>query len=141
MLNLDALSQLKSLKQEIHSSIPRHEGRVRATGGRYGFVNTDDNEQFFLSPDEMDKVLSGDIIAFKVEETKDGKSQAIIEKLISSVQDEFIGQYIVKGKGHFISPDHPTFNRWVFVPPAQRSGAKDGDLVACKISQHPYPHG
>ena len=78
MLNLDALSQLKSLKQEIHSSIPRHEGRVRATGGRYGFVNTDDNEQFFLSPDEMDKVLSGDIIAFKVEETKDGKSQAII---------------------------------------------------------------
>ena len=34
MLNLDALSQLKSLKQEIHSSIPRHEGRVRATGGR-----------------------------------------------------------------------------------------------------------
>ena len=141
MLNLDALSQLKSLKQEIHASVPRHEGRVRATGGRYGFVNTDDNEQFFLSPDEMDKVLSGDIIAFKVEETKDGKSQAIIEKLISSVQDEFIGQYIVKGKGHFISPDHPTFNRWVFVPPAQRSGAKDGDLVACKISQHPYPHG
>ena len=46
MLNLDALSQLKSLKQDIHSSIPRHEGKVRATGGRYGFVNTDDNQQF-----------------------------------------------------------------------------------------------
>lgn len=141
MLNLDALSQLKSLKQEIHASIPRHEGKVRATGGRYGFVNTDDNEQFFLSPDEMDKVLSGDVVAFKVEESKEGKSQAIIERLISSVQDEFVGQYIVKGKGHFISPDHPTFSRWVFVPPAQRNGAKDGDLVNCKISQHPYPHG
>jgi exoribonuclease-2/ribonuclease R len=89
----------------------------------------------------MDKVLSGDVIAFKVEETKEGKSQAIIEKLISSTQDEFVGQYIVKGKGHFISPDHPTFNRWVFVPPAQRNGAKDGDLVGCKISQHPYPNG
>lgn len=141
MLNLDALSQLKSLKKDIHASIPRHEGKVRATGGRYGFVNTEDNQQFFLSPDEMDKVLAGDVIAFKVEETKEGKSQAIIEKLISTSQDEFVGQYIVKGKGHFVSPDHPTFNRWVFVPPAQRSGAKDGDLVACKISQHPYPHG
>lgn len=141
MLNLDALSQLKSLKKEIHASIPRHEGKVRATGGRYGFVNTDDNQQFFLSPDEMDKVLAGDVIAFKVEETKEGKTQAIIEKLISTSQDEFVGQYIVKGKGHFVSPDHPTFNRWVFVPPAQRNGAKDGDLVACKISQHPYPHG
>ncbi len=141
MLNLNALSQLKSLKQDIHASIPRHEGKVRATGGRYGFVNTDDNQQFFLSPDEMDKVLSGDVIAFKVEETKDGKKQAIIESLISSAQDEFVGQYIVKGKGHFISPDHPSFNRWVFVPPAQRKGAKDGDMVGCKISQHPYPHG
>ncbi len=141
MLNFDALSQLKSLKQEIHSSIPRHEGKVRATGGRYGFVNTDDNQQFFLNPDEMDKVLSGDVIAFKVEETKEGKSQAIIEKLISTAQDEFVGQYIVKGKGHFISPEHPTFNRWVFVPPAQRKGAKDGDLVGCKITQHPYPQG
>ena len=141
MLNFDALSQLKSLKQEIHESVPRHEGKVRATGGRYGFVNTDDNQQFFLNPDEMDKVLAGDVIAFRVEETKEGKSQALIEKLISSAQDQFVGQYIVKGKGHFISPDHPTFNRWVFVPPAQRKGAKDGDLVACKISQHPYPHG
>lgn len=141
MLNLDALSQLKSLKQDIHASIPRHEGKVRATGGRYGFVNTDDNQQFFLNPDEMDKVLAGDVIAFKVEETKEGKKQAIIERLISSAQDEFVGQYIVKGKGHFISPDHPGFNRWVFVPPAQRNGAKDGDLVGCKISQHPYPHG
>ena len=141
MLNLDALSQLKSLKQDIHDSIPRHEGKVRATGGRYGFVNTDDNQQFFINPDEMDKVLAGDVIAFKVEETKDGKKQAIIEKLISSAQDEFVGQYIVKGKGHFISPNHPSFNRWVFVPPAQRKGAKDGDLVGCKISQHPYPHG
>ena len=141
MLNLDALSQLKSLKQDIHDSIPRHEGKVRATGGRYGFVNTDDNQQFFINPDEMDKVLAGDVIAFKVEETKDGKKQAIIEKLISSAQDEFVGQYIVKGKGHFISPNHPSFNRWVFVPPAQRKGAKDGDLVGCKISKHPYPHG
>lgn len=141
MLNLDALSQLKSLKKEINDSIPRHEGKVRATSGRYGFVNTDDNQQFFLNPDEMDKVLSGDIIAFRVEETKEGKTQAIIEKLISSVQDEFVGQYIVKGKGHFISPDHPTFSRWVFVPPAQRKGAKNGDLVLSKISQHPYPHG
>lgn len=141
MLNLDALSQLKSLKQNLHDSIPRYEGKVRATSGRYGFVNTDDNQQFFLAPDEMDKVLSADVIAFKVEETKDGKSQAVIEKLISTEQDEFVGQYIIKGKGHFISPDHQTFKRWVFVPPAQRNNAKHGDLVRCKISQHPYPHG
>ena len=141
MLNSDALSQLKSLKKDIYDSVPRHEGKVRATSGRYGFVNTDDKQQFFLSPDEMDKVLSQDCIAFRVEEAKDGKKQAIIEKLLSTEQDTFIGQYQVKGKGHFVAPDHPTFSRWVFIPPAKRQGAKHGDLVRCQISKHPYPHG
>lgn len=126
MLNQDALAQLKSLKKDIHDSIPRHEGKVRGTSGRFGFVNTDDNQQFFLSPDEMEKVLPGDIINFRVEDTKDGKKQAIVEKLVSSEQDGFVGQYIIKGKGHFVSPDHPSLNRWIFIPPAKRQNAKDG---------------
>lgn len=141
MLDQSALSQLKSLKKDIHDRTPRHEGKVRGTGGRYGFVNTDDNLQFFLSPDEMEKILPGDRIAFRVEETKEGKKQAIVEKLLSSEQDAFVGQYIVKGKGHFIVPDHPTLNRWVFVPPAKRKSAADGQFVAGKIHKHPYPHG
>jgi exoribonuclease-2/ribonuclease R len=141
MLNQDALAQLKSLKKDIHDSIPRHEGKVRGTSGRFGFVNTEDNQQFFLSPDEMDKVLPGDTIKFRVEDTKDGKKQAIVEKLVSSEQDFFVGQYLIKGKGHFVSPDHPSLNRWIFIPPAKRQNAKDGQLVACKVSKHPYPHG
>lgn len=141
MLNQDALKQLKTLKKDIYDAVPRHEGKVRGTNGRFGFVNTEDGQQFFLSPDEMEKVLPGDVIKFRVEDTKDGKKQAITEKLVSTEQDTFVGQYLVKGKGHFVSPDHPTLNRWVFIPPAQRKGAKDGQLVSCRIFKHPYPHG
>lgn len=141
MLDKNALSQLKTLKQEIHDSIPRHTGIARATSGRYGFVNTEDKLQFFLSPDEMDKVFPGDTIAFRVETTGEGKQQAIIEKLISSPSDSFYGTYIIRGKGHFIEPDDALLNRWVFVPPAKRRNAKEGDLVRAHISQHPYPGG
>ena len=64
MLDKNALAQLKTLKKEIHDSTPRFSGRVRATGGRFGFVNTDDGKQFFIAPDEMEKLLPGDEIDF-----------------------------------------------------------------------------
>jgi len=141
MLDKSALSQLKTLKQEIHASIPRFEGKVRSTAGRFGFVVTDDNQQYYLSPEEMDKVLPGDRVAFRVEQVDEKKSQALIETLVSTEMDEFCGVYLVKGKGHFIQPDHPALNRWIFVPPKLRKGAEDGMLVSGKLSQHPYPSG
>lgn len=141
MLDNNAMSQLKSLKQEIQKSIPRDEGRVRATSGRFGFVVTDKNQQFYLSPDEMEKVLPGDRVAFRVEPAGDKKEQAFVEKLIESEISEFCGRYIIKGKGHFIEADHPAVNRWLFVPPKLRNQAKDGQLVKGHLTQHPYPHG
>lgn len=141
MLDKNALSQLQSLKKEIHNSTPRHEGRVRATGGRFGFVNTDDGQQFFIAPDEMEKLLPGDSIQFRVEPAGEGKEQAIAEKLLSSEQGVFFGRYIVRGKGHFIEPDHATLNRWIFVPPGGRLNAEEGDLVQAHISKHPFPSG
>ncbi|MAD43436.1 MAG: hypothetical protein CMI02_16885 [Oceanospirillaceae bacterium] len=141
MLDKNALSQLKTLKKEIHDSTPRYQGRVRTTGGRFGFVNTDDGKQFFIAPDEMEKLLPGDVIEFRVEPAGEGKEQAFTEKLVSTELNEFFGRYIIRGKGHFIEPDHNTLNRWIFVPPAARNQAEEGDFVAAHITKHPYPAG
>lgn len=141
MLDINALSQLKSLKQNIRDSVPHFTGRVRASRGRYGFVNTDEGTSYFLTPDEMDKVLPGDTIEFRVEPTPEGKEQAIVEKLLETEINEFYGTYIIRGKGHFIDPDHPTLKRWVFIPPKLRQGASDGDLVKGHISLHPMAKG
>ena len=141
MLDKNALSQLQSLKQEIQNSIPRFEGKVRASGGRFGFVVTDDNQQFYLSADEMEKVLPGDRVAVRIETNADDKQQAIIEQLISSDLKEFCGSYLIKGKGHFVQPDHPALNRWIFIPPKARLQCKEGDLVRARLTQHPWPEG
>lgn len=141
MLDKNALSQLQSLKQEIQASIPRYEGRVRATGGRFGFVVTDDNQQFYLSAEEMEKVLPGDRIAVRIETSTDDKQQAIIESLIETTLNDFCGTYVIRGKGHFVEADHPALNRWIFVPPKQRQQCQEGSLVKAHLSQHPYPHG
>ncbi|WP_300425479.1 VacB/RNase II family 3'-5' exoribonuclease [uncultured Thalassolituus sp.] len=141
MLDINALSQLKQLKQEIHENTPRFDGRVRGSSGRFGFAVTEEGQSYFLSPDEMEKVLPGDEISFRVEPAGDDKEQALVEKLIRSEISDFCGRYIVRGKGHFIEPDHDQFNRWIFVPPNARMNAKDGDYVAATMSRHPYPSG
>ncbi|MEK9766844.1 MAG: exoribonuclease R, partial [Thalassolituus sp.] len=125
MLDINALSQLKQLKQEIHDSTPRFSGPVRGSSGRFGFVSNSEGASFFLSPDEMEKVLPGDEIEFRVEPAGEGKEQAFVEKLINSQLKQFCGRYIIRGKGHFIEPDHDAFNRWIFVPPKDRKNAED----------------
>ena len=32
-------------------------------------------------------------------------------------------------------------SRWIFIPPGKRKDSKDGDLIRCEITQHPYPQG
>ncbi len=140
MLDINALSKLQSLKQEIRSNTQRFTGKVRASSGRYGFVSSDEGKSYFLSPEEMEKVLPDDVVDFRVESQSDGKEQAFVEKVLSSSLHSFWGTYLVRGKGHFIESD-PSISRWIFVPPQKRLNAQDGDLVKASICKHPFSDG
>ncbi len=149
MFNNDSLQQLKQLKNDIRESQDIAQGIVRGTSGKFGFVNLDDGREVFLAPDVMQRVIPGDRVEVTVTtsggEKKDGNKTKIkltgkLEKLISSELKEFVGRYLVKGKGHFVEPDVAQFSRWTFVPPKNRGKAKDGDLVRCVMGRHPYHH-
>lgn len=141
MLNNDTLSQLKQLKQQIEKSKEFAEGIVKSTQRRFGFVVLDDGREIFLSPELMEQVFPGDQVRIEILTDKKGKLSADLIKVRNSPLNQFTGRYVVKGKGHFVSPDLPRFNRWIFVPPQARNGAKDGDYVFAKIARHAYPHG
>jgi VacB/RNase II family 3'-5' exoribonuclease len=143
MLDLNTLSQLKDLKKQIQDSIPRGTGIVKGTHKRFGFVIADsDSQQYLLPQTEMDKVLPGDHIQYILEkgEKDDEKPIAKIEKLLKSELSRFIGSIVSKKEQMYVVPDHQQFNRWIFIPPKFRKNLKEGDLVAAKISQHPYQH-
>jgi len=138
MLKSDALNQLAQLKESIRSTKEFAQGRVRGTSGRFGFVILDDEREAFLPPNAMQRVFPGDRIEVSLAENKDGKLEAELEKLISTELKTFVGQYVVRGQGHFVQPDIPQFNRWIFLPPKNRGKAKNGDYLCCKISRHPF---
>ena len=139
MLNNDALSKLEKLKQEIEDQKEYAEGVVKGTQNKFGFVILDDRREIYLPPEEMDKVFPDDRIKVQIFTDKKKKTRAQIEQILNSPLKTFCGRYQVKGKGHFVSPDLPRMSRWIFIPPAARKGAKNGDYIRCQISRHPYP--
>lgn len=152
MLNKDSLDQLRALKQQISQDKQVQQEqlearRVRATGtvrgsqGRYGFVVQDDGRELYLPPEQMLRVFPDDRVQVEVITGDDGKTSAVVEKLLASPLKEFTGQYLVRDNAHFVEPDLPRLSRWLFVPPKQRGAAAHGDLVRARINRHPLADG
>ena len=141
MLNADALNQLRQLKTDIEESKVVFPGKVKATNGRFGFVTLDDGRDVFLPPEEMQKVLPGDRVNITEQEVDKGKTQGVVDELLESPLSTFVGRYLVKGKGHFVVPETPGINRWIFIPPKERMNAEPDDYLYCCIHKHPIKDG
>ncbi|MDX1756954.1 MAG: VacB/RNase II family 3'-5' exoribonuclease [Marinobacter sp.] len=141
MLNADALSQLRQLKSDIKDNKVVFAGTVKATNGRFGFVALDEGRDLFLPPEEMQKVLPGDRIHVTEHTDDQGKSQGVVDELLESPLTTFVGRYLVKGKGHFVVPETPGINRWIFIPPKHRQKAEPDDFIYCRIHKHPFKDG
>lgn len=141
MLNLDALNQLRQLKTAIQATREVFAGTVKATSGRFGFVALDDGRDIYLPQEQMQRVLPGDRVEVTLEDNAEGKTFAVIDRLLSSTLSTFVGKYLVRGNGHFVAPDINGLNRWIFLPPRQRNQAQEGDWLHCRLTQHPIKDG
>ncbi|MDO6441618.1 ribonuclease R family protein [Marinobacter sp. 2_MG-2023] len=141
MFNADALNQLRQLKSDIEQSKVVFPGTVKATNGRFGFVALDEGRDVFLPPEEMQKVLPGDRVNVTEQEVDKGKIQGVVDELLESRLSTFVGRYLVKGKGHFVVPETPGINRWIFIPPKERMNAQPDDYLYCCIHKHPFHDG
>ncbi|MAO13278.1 ribonuclease R family protein [Marinobacter sp.] len=141
MLNADALNQLRQLKTDIKQNKVVFPGTVKPTNGRFGFVALDEGRDVFLPPEEMQKVLPGDRVNVTEQEVEKGKTQGVVDELLESHLTTFVGRYLIKGKGHFVAPETPGINRWIFIPPKERMGAEPDDFIYCQIHRHPFKDG
>ncbi|WP_347332485.1 VacB/RNase II family 3'-5' exoribonuclease [Marinimicrobium locisalis] len=140
MFDPNALQQLSTLKSNLRSQKDLAPGVVRTTTRRFAFVNLDDGREAFLPPEETMRVVPGDRVEVALTTNRKGQLEAQLERLIDSEFSSFVGRYRIKGKAHFVEPDVPQFTRWLFVPPNQRKGFEEGDLIECRLSRHPFHH-
>ena len=141
MLSQENLSQLKGLKSQMEAAKERAEAVVKGTQARYGFAVLDDGREIFIPPQEMLKAFPDDRVKVCIRPMKDNRTIADIEKLVASPLTDFTGRCVCKGKAMFVEPDLPQFNRWLFIPPQARNGAREGDYLRCAILRHPIQDG
>lgn len=141
MFNSDALQQLRQLKSEIKVSKVVYPGTVKLSSTRFGFVTLDDGREIYMSQEQAQRVLPGDRVEVSLIEDEKGKPQAELETALEKTAPLFVGQYQVRGSAHFVAPDLPGLNRWLFVPPKARLDARAGDYVVAHLSRHPFKSG
>ncbi|MAL98782.1 MAG: 3'-5' exonuclease [Alteromonadaceae bacterium] len=141
MFNTDALQQLRQLKSEIKTQKDLQVGTIKLSATRFGFVTLDDGREIYLPQEQAQRVLPGDRVEVSLETDDKGKPHAILEKALRKTAPRFVGQYQVRGNGHFVAPDLPGLNRWLFVPPKARQNASPGDFVVAQVSRHPFSSG
>ena len=142
MLDANALAQLKQLKSDIKENKEIFAGKVKGSMSRFGFVIRDtDGKEFFLPPQQMERVFPGDQIEFEIFKDEKDKEYAEPSKLINSDFRFFAGKYHVKGKAHLVSPDVNQLNRMIFIPPIDRKKANNQDFVRCQLTRHPFQDG
>ncbi|ACE83191.1 exoribonuclease II [Cellvibrio japonicus] len=138
MLNNDALQQLASLKSSLVAQKDIAQGTIRTTTKRFGFILLDDGREAFLDPEQILRVLPEDRAEAEITTNAKGQYEAKLTKLLHSNLQEFVGRYVSKGTNFFVEPDLVHFNRWLFVPPQDRKGLTEGDLVHCQVARHPF---
>lgn len=133
---------LQALKQGFDAEKVKKEGVVRGTERGYGFLEVpNEKNSYFIAPQAMKNVISGDrIIAVITEDKERNKSQAVPETLVeSALKDHFVGRVCFNNNKLSITPDNPTIKQ-IFVADDERSdkSAKlnEGDWVMCTLKQH-----
>lgn len=138
MLNKNALEQLAQLKNTLVSQKDITIGQIRTTTKRFGFVLLDDGREAFIDPDQMQRVLPDDRVEVEITTNAKNQFEAKLIQLIQPGLKNLVGRCVSKGNNYFIEPDHPHFNRWLFIPPQDRKGLEVGDLLHAQISRHPF---
>lgn len=127
---------LAQLKQNIQESLPKIEGRVKATDKSFGFLETSDGNSYFIAPPNMKKVMHGDIITATIA-TEKGKEQAQPVALISSALAKFIGRVNLTKNKLTVTPPAPYKGSAITASLSGEQYVDHGDYILGSLIGHP----
>ena len=109
------------------------QGTVIYTNQSFGFLETSQNESYFIPPQELKKVLPNDIVECSIISEND-KEFVIVEKLITKGQIEFIGKVEKGGNSYFLNIENSPLSFYIY----KNENIQEGDWIKCKLRNHPF---
>lgn len=138
---------LQTLKQGFNAEKVKKEGIVRGTERGFGFLEVaGDKNSYFIAPQSMKNVLSGDrIVAVITEDKEKNKFQATPESLIeTSLKDKFVGRICFVNNKLNIVADNPSLKQTFIADdhrPQRTHKLIEGDWVQCVLNKHALSDG
>nr|WP_162372478.1 ribonuclease R [Pseudoxanthomonas sangjuensis] len=114
-------------------------GTIIANPEGFGFLKPDaGGDDLFLPPFEMRKVMHGDrALASVTGMDRRGRREGAIVEVLERRITRLIGRFVLDAGISYVEPDDRRIQRNVQVPPDQRGGARNGQLVVCELIQAP----
>lgn len=114
-------------------------GRVIGHPDGYGFVVPDvGGKDLFLSDRQMRQVFHGDRVLVRERGLdKRGRREAVIVEVLERNTQRIVGRLINEGGVLFVIPDNKHISQDILIPPNQRNGAQDGQIVVVELISPP----
>jgi VacB/RNase II family 3'-5' exoribonuclease len=112
------------------------QGTVIYTTKSFGFLETIENQSYFIPPQELKKVLPNDVVECSIVKEND-KEFVIIEKLIQKGNQYFIGKIEKGGNNYFLKVEDSPLSLFI----EKTNQLKETDWIKCKLNKHPLENG
>src|SRR5690554_6168322 len=114
-------------------------GKVDIAGRGQGYIIVEDlEEDIFVSNQNLNRALNGDIVEVYVfKRKKGGKSEGEITKIIERKRTEFVGTIDVQENFAFVDVTDYKMYTDIFVPKNKINGAKSGEKVLVEMLEWP----
>ena len=114
-------------------------GRVQGHRDGYGFlVPLDGGDDLYLSARQMSQVFDGDeALARLAGVDSRGRGEGKIVEVLKRSTTEVVGRYYEESGIGAVIPDNARINHDVLIPPQERKGAENGQIVVAEITHYP----
>ncbi|OCG01290.1 ribonuclease R [Gilliamella sp. wkB112] len=114
-------------------------GSVIAHRDGFGFLRVEGKpEDYYLSPEQMKKVLQGDVIlAQPIGSQYRGKTEARVVRILEPRSNQIVGRYFIEQGIGFVVPDDSRLNFDILVAGKPDRTVRMGSVVVIELQQRP----
>ena len=115
------------------------EGKFRKNAKGFGFVNIGEDDEIYISKENTNNALNGDIVLVEILEEKNKlkKAEGKIKRIIKHEKDTIVGTFQNNRNFGFVVPDDKNFGTDIFISKSNFGKARNGHKVLVEITKYP----